>query len=126
MAKVQSMSISEFMSGEWKVKKKEKIAFASLASMSMYPLLMAKPAAAGPVAGIITEKTVNAFDPIVDLIQGLSYPIGLIVMMCGGIVWMIGNKEKGLGLITNAGMGYIIVQMVPLGMKLLVEVAKTF
>jgi hypothetical protein len=28
------------------------------------------------VAGVITEKTVNAFDPIVDLIQGLSYPIG--------------------------------------------------
>jgi hypothetical protein len=50
---------------------------------------------------VITEKIVSAFAPIVDLIQGLSYPIGLIVMMCGGIVWMIGNKEKGLGLITN-------------------------
>lgn len=126
MSKVQSMSVGEFMSGEWKVKKKEKVAFASLASMSLYPLFVSKPAAAGALAGAITEKTVNAFDPIVHLIQGLSYPIGLIVMMCGGIVWMIGNKEKGLSLITNAGMGYIIVQMVPLGMKLLVEVAKTF
>jgi hypothetical protein len=126
MGKVQSMSVREFMSGEWKVSKKEKAAFASQASLSLYPLFIAKPAADGEVAGVITEKTVSAFDPIVDLIQGLSYPIGLIVMVCGGIVWMIGNKEKGLGLITNGGMGYIIVQMVPLGMKLLVEVAKTF
>ncbi|MFY0758713.1 TrbC/VirB2 family protein [Metabacillus dongyingensis] len=126
MAKVQSMSVSEFMSGEWKLKKKEKVALASLASMSMYPLFTVKSAEAGAISGVITERTVNAFDPIVDLIQGLSYPIGIIVMMCGGIIWMIGNKEKGLGLITNAGMGYIIVQMVPLGMKLLVEVAKTF
>lgn len=126
MGKVQSMSISEFMSGDWKVSKKEKIAFASLASMSLYPLMISKPASAGAISGVITEKTVNAFEPIVDLVQGLSYPIGIIVMMCGGIIWMIGNKEKGLGLITNAGMGYIIVQMVPLGMKLLVEVAKTF
>lgn len=120
------MSVKEFMSGEWKVSKKEKIAFASLASMSLYPLFISKPASAGAISGVITEKTVNAFDPIVDLVQGLSYPIGIIVMMCGGIIWMIGNKEKGLSLITNAGMGYIIVQMVPLGMKLLVEVAKTF
>ncbi|WP_203289866.1 TrbC/VirB2 family protein [Metabacillus sp. cB07] len=126
MAKTQSMSVKEFMSGEWKVSKKEKIAFASLASMSLYPLFISKPASAGAISGVITEKTVNAFDPIVDLVQGLSYPIGIIVMMCGGIIWMIGNKEKGLSLITNAGMGYIIVQMVPLGMKLLVEVAKTF
>lgn len=126
MGKVQSMSISEFMSGDWKVSKKEKVAFATLASMSLYPLMISKPASAGAISGVITEKTVNAFDPIVDLVQGLSYPIGIIVMMCGGIIWMIGNKEKGLSLITNAGMGYIIVQMVPLGMKLLVEVAKTF
>ncbi|MDX8288816.1 TrbC/VirB2 family protein [Metabacillus indicus] len=127
MAKIQTVgTVQEFMSGEWKVSKKEKVAFTSLASMSLYPLFLSKPAAAGAVTGVITEKTVNAFDPIVHLVQGLSYPIGLIVMMCGGIVWMIGNKEKGLTLITNAGLGYIIVQMVPLGMKLLVEVAKTF
>jgi hypothetical protein len=126
MAKVQSIKFSEFMSGDYKMKKKEKVAIASMASMSLYPMFFVKSASAGAITGVITEKTVNAFDPIVDLLQGLSYPISLIVMMCGGIVWMIGNKEKGLGLITNAGMGYIIVQMVPLGMKLLVEVAKTF
>lgn len=68
------------MSGEWKASKKEKAAFACLASLSLYPLFIAKPAAAEAVAGVITEKTVSAFDPIVDLIQGLSYPIGLIVM----------------------------------------------
>ncbi|HZH61323.1 MAG TPA: TrbC/VirB2 family protein [Metabacillus sp.] len=126
MAKVQSIKFNEFMSGEYKMKKKEKVAIASMASMSLYPMFMVKSASAGAITGVITEKTVNAFDPIVDLLQGLSYPISLIVMMCGGIVWMLGSKEKGLGLITNAGMGYIIVQMVPLGMKLLVEVAKTF
>ncbi|MRX70829.1 hypothetical protein GJU40_01440 [Bacillus lacus] len=127
MAKIQTVgTVKEFMSGEWKLKKKEKAALSAMASISLYPLLLSKPAAAGALTGVITERTVTAFDPIVDLVLGISYPIGLIVMMCGGIVWMIGNKEKGLALITNAGMGYIIVQMVPLGMKMLVEVAKTF
>ena len=37
---------------------------------------------------------------------------------------MIGNKDKGLGLIQQTGIGYIIIQMTPLLIKLIIEGAK--
>ncbi|MEH6943664.1 hypothetical protein [Bacillus sp. JJ722] len=81
-------------------------------------------AAAGAVNAAITERVVNAFDPLIALVQALSYPIGLTVMLCGGIFLMLGNADRGLTMIQRAGAGYIAVQLLPLLMDLLVEIAK--
>ncbi|EEL67206.1 hypothetical protein bcere0026_58670 [Bacillus mycoides] len=37
---------------------------------------------------------------------------------------MVGSQERGFPLISRAGIGYIVVQMIPLFMRLLVEIAK--
>ncbi|WP_019241487.1 MULTISPECIES: hypothetical protein [Bacillus] len=81
-------------------------------------------AAAGAVNGAITQKVVNAFDPLIQLVQSLSYPIGLTMMLGGGLYVMIGNSDRGLGMIQKAGVGYILIQMLPILMDLLVEIAK--
>ncbi|MEH6940913.1 hypothetical protein [Bacillus sp. JJ722] len=81
-------------------------------------------AAAGAVNAAITERVVNAFDPLIALVQALSYPIGLTVMLCGGIFLMLGNADRGLTMIQRAGAGYIAVQLLPMLMDLLVEIAK--
>lgn len=47
-----------------------------------------------------------------------------VVALCGGLCIMVGSQERGLSLIIRAGIGYIVVQMIPLFMRLLVEVAK--
>lgn len=70
------------------------------------------------------SRIINAFEPVVFLIKAISYPIASIVALTGGLFVMIGNRDRGFSLMTQAGIGYIIVQMVPLFMKLLAEIAK--
>jgi Type IV secretion system pilin len=81
-------------------------------------------ASAAAVSGMVHEKITNAFMPLVELVKGLSYPIALVIMSGGALMIMIGSKEKGYSMIQNASIGYILVQMMPLLMKLLVEIAK--
>ncbi|MBY7125161.1 MULTISPECIES: hypothetical protein [unclassified Bacillus (in: firmicutes)] len=47
-----------------------------------------------------------------------------VVALCGGLFIMVGSQERGFSLISRAGIGYIVVQMIPLFMRLLVEIAK--
>lgn len=82
-------------------------------------------AAASTIDGAITEKVVAAFNPLIELVKALSYPIGLTMMLGGGVFIMIGNSEKGIGMIQKAGLGYVLIQMLPLLMDLLVEIAKS-
>jgi hypothetical protein len=82
-------------------------------------------ASAGVVDGVVTQKVVNAFAPLIELVQALSYPISLVMMLGGGLFVMIGNSERGFGMIQKAGLGYVLVQMLPLLMDLLVEIAKS-
>lgn len=124
-------SISEFVN---RGTEKKKIDAKKIASTGLVPLMLAVPSyasAQGPGAvsdwarGELYEKVVHAFEPVVGLAQALSYPIGLIVMLGGGLFVMIGNKEKGFGLIQQAGIGYLLVQSLPMLMNLLVEIAKS-
>lgn len=50
--------------------------------------------------------------------------IASVVALCGGLFIMVGSQERGFSLISRAGIGYIVVQMIPLFMRLLVEIAK--
>lgn len=75
-------------------------------------------------ASSITDKIIRAVDPIVQLIQGISYPVGFIMIAAGFLVIMTGNRQKGLNMIKWAAIGYIGMQFVPVIMALLVEVAK--
>ncbi|OHR74020.1 hypothetical protein HMPREF3291_05390 [Bacillus sp. HMSC76G11] len=130
--KMEVIGYRDFMSGNYGLKKKEASDYkrnASLVAATMSTVTaIFQPigASAGMVEGVVVQKTVNAFEPVINLVQGLSYPIALIVMLSAGIIWMIGNQDKAMTMIQRAGFGYIIVQMAPLFMKLLVEVAKAF
>lgn len=74
--------------------------------------------------GQLYNRIVNAFEPVIFLIKAVSYPIASVVALCGGLFIMVGSQERGFSLISRAGMGYIVVQMIPLFMRLLVEIAK--
>jgi hypothetical protein len=82
-------------------------------------------AAAGAVNGAVTAKVVQAFNPLIELARALSYPIGLVMMLGGGLFVMIGNADKGFSMIQKAGLGYVLIQMLPVLMDLLVEIAKS-
>lgn len=72
----------------------------------------------------LTSKIVGAFDPIIKLMQGLSYPVAFIMLTSGFLVLMTGNKQKGLNIIKWAAIGYVGMQFAPAIMQILVNVGK--
>ncbi|WP_100408429.1 hypothetical protein [Bacillus solitudinis] len=77
------------------------------------------------VKGAAKDKIIDAFMPLVDMIQALSYPIALVMLTGGALLFMINQKDRGIGLIQNASIGYILVQLMPMMMQLLVGIGST-
>lgn len=84
----------------------------------------AVPAMAG-VSAAVHSKILHAFDPLVNLIQDLAYPIAAVMIAAGSIFIMVGRKDQGMQYLTNAALGYILVQLVPLMLSLLVGVGSS-
>lgn len=123
-------TISEFMAGDYrKTKRNYEPIIKGVVTSGVLTLSLTfgdvSFASAGVVDGAVTQKVVNAFAPLIELVQALSYPISLVMMLGGGLFVMIGNSERGFGMIQKAGLGYVLVQMLPLLMDLLVEIAKS-
>lgn len=129
--KVETIKFADFMKGEVAppkptIDRKKVVRITVTAGVVLLSLGFGdvSMAAAGAVNGAITDRVVTAFNPAIELAQALSYPVGMLMMLGGGLYMMIGSSEKGLGMIQKAGMGYILVQMLPMFMDLLVEIAK--
>lgn len=75
-------------------------------------------------AGAMYDKMLHAFDPLITLVQALAYPVAMVVVLGGALFIMIGNKEKGFSMMQGAGLGYVLVQMTPLVLNILVEAMK--
>lgn len=73
----------------------------------------------------VHDKMMTAFSPIIDLVQSLAYPVALLVVLGGGLFVMIGNSDKGFQLIQRAGLGYVLVMMLPMLLDVLVDAMKS-
>lgn len=121
--KIQTVgTVSEFLSGEWKVTKDEKQALGALAIAPIVTILNSSPAFAS--GGFIQKRIMDAFEPIVDLLQGISYPVGLIMLTGGMLLVMVGQQSRGVRMIKWAAIGYIGMQFVPALMEILVDIGK--
>lgn len=69
----------------------------------------------------VKEKMMNAFDPIIELIQGMAYPVAMVVVLGGAIFVMIGNSDKGFSMMQKAAMGYMLVMIAPMILDVLVD-----
>lgn len=147
--KVQTVgTISEFMNGSFKEKRKlpklsgsklEKMVWVPVAGLTVSAAVKIKAAAAatgavvangmpiggveavpvGAVSGAITNQVIHAFDPLVNLMVSLSLPIASVILTGAALMVMINQKEKGYSLMMQASVGYVLVQMIPLFIKLL-------
>lgn len=81
--------------------------------------------AAMAVPDAIKDKILHAFDPIVELAVSLSYPIAGVMIAGGCLLVMVGSREKGMQMLQNAAIGYILVQLSPMFLKLLVGIGST-
>ena len=146
--KIQTVgTISEFVSGSYKEKKEmPKLSGNKLEELVWFPITgiaasvafktkaalaataagaavvaSAQPEAipAGAISGAITSQVIHAFDPLVDLMVSLSLPIASVILTGAALMVMINQKERGYAMMMQASIGYVIVQMVPLFIKLL-------
>jgi hypothetical protein len=66
----------------------------------------------------------QACQPIIDLVQGIAYPLAYISIATGICLIIIGQKNEGFRLVKWAGIGYILMQWVPGLMKMMHEIGK--
>lgn len=74
----------------------------------------------------VSGQIMQAFDPLTHLVQGLAYPITFLTLTVAGIHWILDHKEKAVSMMQGSAIGFIIVQMSPLLMKMLVEITSGF
>lgn len=137
MAKVQTIPFRDFMDGTWKVPKKEDAAAVIdglVKTGALVPLAMASSAkfvsaasetASKVIAGSTLQILSHALDPIVQILVAVSLPVASIVMIGGCFFFMFGNSDKAWNTIQNAGLGYILIQLSPIFIKVLEQVGKS-
>ncbi|MED1607731.1 hypothetical protein P4U90_20635 [Cytobacillus kochii] len=133
--KTQTMSVNEFMSGSYKKKEKKGNwkEFRRIGTSIAVPLIMAKPAfAASPEAIPVgateylgdksLEILAHALDPLVDLMVALSFPISSVVVIGSCFFFMLGKSDRAWTGIQNGALGYVLIQIMPMLLKVLKEV----
>lgn len=135
--KTQSMSISEFMCGEYKEPTKKSNPMKVIKTVGntiALPLVVAKPAfASAPIEAVPTgasqyigettlEIIAHALDPLVDLMVALSFPVCSVIIVGSCFFFMLGKSERAWSGIQNAGLGYILIQIMPLLLNVLKEI----
>jgi hypothetical protein len=78
--------------------------------------------AVGAMSDAVKAKIVHAFDPLIELMVGISLPIAGVMLTGGALMIMVGQKDLGFKLIMNSALGYVLVQMSPLFIDLLAGV----
>ena len=76
------------------------------------------------VSDAVRDKIIHAFDPLVDLMVGLSVPIAGVMVTGGALLILIGRKDAGFKLIMEAALGYVLVQLSPMFIDLLIGIGK--
>ena len=78
--------------------------------------------ASGSVSGAVKSQVIHAFDPLVELMMALSLPIASVIITGAALMILIGLKEKGHSLMFTGAIGYVLMQMTPLFIKILAGV----
>ncbi|GAB1809850.1 MULTISPECIES: hypothetical protein [Priestia] len=127
--KIQTVgTVKEFLTGQEKKVKQDWVPLA--AAGSALPLILnTMPTfsfAATNTSVDVSQKVISAFDPLTELVKGLSYPLAFLAFSAAGIYWLIGNRPKAVEMMQGATIGYVIVQLSPMLMRLLVSVTAGF
>lgn len=148
---MKTYSLNDFMSGDYKKKEKarKKIMMkrtTKIASSALIPIatggavgtiafastVFASRSVSAPIAIEVSakewmgEQTLSALahvlDPVVDILVALSFPVASVVIVGACFFFIFGNAEKAWGMIQNAGLGYVLIQVSPLILNVLKQV----
>ncbi|MBG9944712.1 hypothetical protein ABE237_00950 [Brevibacillus formosus] len=141
MARTEVIKFRDFMDGTWnmpKPKKRDlkKLTDALIKTGAMVPLVLAPalhasaaesiPAAATQVvAGATLQVLAHALDPLTQILVAISLPVASVVMIGGCFFFMFGQSERAWSTIQNSGLGYLLIQLSPLFIKVLEQIGKS-
>jgi Type IV secretion system pilin len=95
----------------------------AFATTSVVPTGEAVPVSAKEWMGEQTlSMLAHVLDPVVDILVALSFPVASVVIVGACFFFMFGNAEKAWGMIQNAGLGYVLIQVSPLILNVLKQV----
>ena len=72
----------------------------------------------------MSTRITQAFNPIIDLVQALAYPLAFVAVSMGICLIIIGQKRQGLQVCKAAVVGYVLMQWLPGLMQILQEVGR--
>jgi hypothetical protein len=78
--------------------------------------------AVNAIGDTVKQQVLTAFDPLVDLMMAISLPIASVMITGAALMILIGQKDRGYSLMMNASVGYVLVMLSPLFIKLLAGV----
>lgn len=129
--KTQVISFNDFMTGEYKTAKKNKRIIPKIITSAGLPLIMATPfrvfaeepavtAGASEWLGEQTLQTLaHALDPLVDIMVALSFPIASVAMLGACFHFFFNNPSKAWSSMQNVGIGYVLIQLMPVILSIL-------
>lgn len=140
MARTEVIKFRDFMDGTWNTKSKKrdlkKLTDALIKTGAMVPLALVPtfhasaaesiPAAATQVvAGATLQVLAHALDPLTQILVAISLPVASVVMIGGCFFFMFGQSERAWSTIQNSGLGYLLIQLSPLFIKVLEQIGKS-
>jgi hypothetical protein len=128
MKKMETIPFNEFVQGDWKekkaIRKKEQMNLA-ITKMSMAGVVTtAIGGGSSAHASSMGDIIVKACDPIIELLQGVSYPVAFIMVTGGFLLIMTGQTSRGMHFIKWACLGYLGLQFAPALMKIVITIGQ--
>lgn len=154
--KVETIKFADFMSGEYKAKKKatrkrtvktvsrvvSAVAIPALTGGTLLPLSLAFSVAPAFACGneavetagtvgegvthFVSKHTLNviahSLDPVVEILVAFAFPVASVIMAGACFLFMFNRADKGFEMIQRAGLGYVLVQMLPFLLGILKEI----
>lgn len=65
------------------------------------------------------EKITHAFNPVIQLVQAIAFPLAFISISLACLLMLLGQKHKAMEIIKYATIGYLLMQLVPSLMSIL-------
>lgn len=131
--KTETIPFNAFMDGNWKEKKAETrkenldqwITKASMVGAGGVTIFQADSVHAVSVEGVASDVIMSAFRPIIDLVQGVSYPVAFLMLSGGFILIMTGQTGRGMSMIKWSCIGYLGLQFAPGLMEMIIQIGNS-
>lgn len=136
--KTEAIKYSDYMSGQrfgerktmkdiGNVLKKAGAATAGAILLTKAPFALAAEVPGGlavpaSINGAVKQQVIHAFDPLVELMMSISLPIASVIITGAALMILMGFKEKGYPMMFSASIGYVLVQLTPMFIKILAGV----